>query len=287
MPIASSRFAGCTAALIAVLGSVGLLSCSSDPATGMVVAISSEAPVPEGIDSFTVTVTRDGATVFSQDYTVSGGGAKLPGTLTLHPSDADGNEIIHVKVTASLKKDPFPVVLREATLGFVKGQQKLLRMPLRYACVGVTCAAGETCRAGACEKDSVDASSLADYSDDQVFPITGKCFARNSCIEGERTELNLEQLRALFDPKTCMLAHDSAIEDVNMGFVWSYGFGTECTMVDYDGDEGWQFESNDLKKIRFAKGLCEEVMKPNSRIVSTYIKTGCKPKPANQPECSE
>lgn len=254
----------------------------------MVVAISSEAPVPKGIDGFTVTVTRGGATVFEQDYVVGADGSSfLPGTLTLHPEDDNTDEVIHVKVLAKVKKDPFPMVLREATLGFSKGQQKLLRMPLRYACIGVTCDPGMTCHAGMCEKDSVDPETLPVFANEQVFPVTGKCFARPSCIEGQRAVLTIDELRAEMDPVTCTIPHDPTAQDVNMGFVWSYGFSTECTLVDFDGSEGWSFVGDDKSKIVFAPGLCKEVMRPDSHIVSTYIKTGCPPKPPLQPECSE
>lgn len=127
--------------------------CKASPPTALVLALRTDTMPPE-VSSLVVTVTRDGATRFTQTYALPSGAA-LPGTLTLsNGRDEDPGDSITVVVLGKGTK----TVTRTARLGFVREKTKLLRLAVERACIDVPCVDGETCAGGTCVPIDVDPS---------------------------------------------------------------------------------------------------------------------------------
>ncbi|MCS6900158.1 MAG: hypothetical protein RMJ98_10895 [Myxococcales bacterium] len=174
-----------------------LTACEDRPPTTVVVALSSEAPIPQGVQSVTIQVKRGGTTYFDETYHVvdkntANTQAKtqltvddIPGTLLLQ-DDGRGTGPVSVTVEATLLTAGGVTrkTLRSATTSFVQEKQKLLRMPIQLACSDVTCPnPGETCRAGRCLPDTVPESELEDFEEAKARPVAGQCFQYTSCRE--------------------------------------------------------------------------------------------------------
>jgi hypothetical protein len=205
--------------LLRALPIIGLLaaslsSCKDDPGTAIVVGVSNELPTVQqaGTDPATVLggvriIVRTGTEVHSnQAFAVDPKATTipLPGTLTV-ARDKDSTtaavtvEVRGVKSVNDANPDSeIILVKRTATLSFVDGKQKLLRMPLQMACVGqLSCKDGETCKAGACATDAVpDGDALPDFSQDKVIPDKSTCFQREDCVDDDHDSFTRDELLA-------------------------------------------------------------------------------------------
>jgi hypothetical protein len=281
-------------AVAVALGAAVCGSCATERPASITVALSSEAPIPTGIDRIRITVTDRGTPKLDRDYDVGPGETRLPGTLVLHRED---DEDTFASVTVLIRAYSLGELRssRRATLGFVSGKQKLLRMPIQFACFDTGCKEGETCKAGACVPDAVSADALPDFEEKLVFPAAGSCFDRDRCIEENEHEMTLEEFRAreaadpsFFDRDRCTIPSDdpgTPDQNVNMGFVWTLNPEGEWTSVDFDSVEGWQFDDASRTRIRLSPGLCAELKKDAPRIAEIVTSKGCPPKPPTQPEC--
>ncbi len=263
-------------------------SCTEEKPASVMVAITSEAPVPESIDLVEVSVRRGGVEKFLNFYQ-AGSNLSLPGTLAIDKAEGQSaGDPITITVVAS--SQGVPRVERRATLTFVENEQRVLRMPLRFACVDVTCAEGATCKAGACLPDATDLTQELAYDEAQVFGERNPagCFSRANC--GERATLTAEDLGALFDPAACTLQASSpggARDDLNMGLVWKGDPRQAWTVVDLDAVEGWYFDEAYAQtgKVHLVPGLCEAVKA--GKIEGGQRVLGCAPKVPTQPLCPD
>ena len=274
-------------AVVCVVGlGLAAASCRHDEPASVMVAITSEAPVPEGIDLVEVSVERGGVETFVNFYG-AGSTLRLPGTLAIDKAPGeDVDEPISIRVVASLRGEVR--VERRATVLFVAGEQRVLRMPLRFACLGVSCDAGSTCRAGTCLPERVDLAQELAYDEGRVFgdknPVG--CFRRDAC--GERVTLSAAELGALFDPGACTLQATTpgeAREDLNVGLAWRDDPRKASTVVDLDAVEGWYFDEAyaSTGKVHLVRGLCEAVKA--GKIGGGERVLGCAPKLPTQPLC--
>ena len=270
--------------------SLALAACAAKPASTIVVGLSSEAPVPTGVDRVRITVLSGKVTKLDQDYDVGPHGTRVPGTLVIEKSegtDASTPITVIVRGYANGKER----VQRRATMGFSEGKQKLLRMPLQFACFDAECGEGATCHAGACVADDKNAEALPDFTEDKVIPSAGTCFPREKC-EGASMAMSVAQFNArvatdptFFDPKDCSIAVTEARPDLNMGLVWEEEPTGNWTIIDYDAEEGWSYVDATHKRVRLSTGLCDELQRPHPRVTKLLAKSGCAPKPPTQPEC--
>lgn len=186
-------------ALALALPCLSLISCSDTPSSAVVVALSSEASVPEGVSAIRIRVTRDDSTFYDQRFVTTNVEQltdrtreltvdDIPGTLTVL-DDGKASGPVTVTIEAEMN-DPAGGPARKATrtarVGFVSEKQKLLRMPIQFACaaLGDICATqGMSCRAGQCVRDDELDALDADFEDaDQasVQPTAGQCFIRRT-----------------------------------------------------------------------------------------------------------
>ncbi len=69
----------------------------------------------------------------------------LPATFGILPGDGDLEGDIVVELEALATASERVLVSRRVRTGFVRGETRLIRMPLYRACAGTSCSAGETC----------------------------------------------------------------------------------------------------------------------------------------------
>ncbi len=306
-----------------MVGALGLAACGDQNATSVVVAISSEVPTPDEVDELVIEVKSE-ENGFREVYAlvppdqVNGDPRRtaLPGTLTLRPKEEAGSGPLTVTIQARLKDNPGQLrFVRTARMSFVETKQKLLRMPLRFACMDFpsVCGEGQTCKAGACVSEVVELEKEPDFEDTQVFSRAGACFDRTGCGVQAKT---IPVLAAFETSSTdnCTLPVEAMIPMIpadkdeatrsemgeairqgrfNFGFVWAANKAKKWTVVDQDPEEGWVFADAGRTQVRLSRGLCDVVKK---RVVrkedgaalfnSVIINTACEPKPALMPECS-
>lgn len=277
----------------------GAWGCADPGAPASVmVAITSEAPIPEGIDSVEVSVERAGIERFYNVYSRDNSSERLlPGTLAIdRPVDDANDSPVTIVVRARLGSEER--ALRRATFSFVDGEQRLLRMPIRIACMTddlLACGSGQTCRSGICEADSVDLSEQPNYERGLVFPEdAAECYNPASCNEATRVWLPAEALLRVLGSDCTLpgaVIDGVARSDVNMEFVWRDdprnardSLQNTAVTLDYDAAEGWEFAAEGPSRVRLVPGVCEAVR--DGRVLGTYEVFGCKPKDPFVPTCS-
>jgi hypothetical protein len=271
-----------------VLLALGLLapavpSCKDNPPTAIVLAISTEASIPKEIDSISLEVGRDSTTTFARSYAVdpATGQAHIPGSLTfsLHP---DEDASVPIRITMKANQKGQQVSLRSATMSFIEGKSKLLRMELRFSCLDFpqACADGETCLGGKCQRDLVDSSKLPDAPDEtqKIFPNTseGGCFdARDEKCAAGLTEI---PDRAAFLKADCVLdvGNTADFARLNVFALWSAQSDQGHPLVlDSDPLEGWTLAPNSTSAFQLAGGLCQQVASGQIRRVAFNF--ACRP----------
>jgi hypothetical protein len=236
-----------------------LSACADRSPTTVVVALSSEAPMPSGVKSVTIRVRRGGTVYHDETYHVvdkesAPGEPKarltvddIPGTLTIQDDGrATGPISVAVEATLATAGGVTRKTVRSATTSFVKEKQKLLRMPIQIACSDIPCEAGKTCRAGRCLSETVPEGELEDFEEEKARPVAGRCFQRFSCREqqgGDEVRIPIETVVSVLDDD-CTVPYvfpgivpaDSELEgindptdprlarlrgSINMGYIWS------------------------------------------------------------------
>lgn len=307
---------------ILLAASVLLGACASKEATGVVVAVTSEVPVPEEVNELIIEVKSEGDQRFNETYSIvpkdqiSGDNRQttLPGTITVHPKEDALDAPVTVTVKAKLSNGENRFV-RKATVRFVEEKQKLLRMPLRFACMDfpTVCREDETCKAGACVPATVDLDQEPDFEEEQVFSRPGACFDRVACGEAKFTvpvaaafaestsedcTLSLEELAAQVPQDKTLEEQQAMAADIrkgkfNFGFVWAANKTGKWTVVDQHPEEGWVFADQARSQVRLSKGLCDvvkgRVTRPDQSALfsKVIINTACEPKSILMPQCTQ
>lgn len=140
----------------ALIAAMGLLAACSD-ATQLVVVVDSNLPFPGVLESVEVTTT-DGAdaVTFQRSFDLS----RQPLPISFGVLAGRGDEPrMGVRIVGLLADGRS--VEQTAQTGFVRGDQRLLRLFIDGRCVGVTCDSGQTCRlAGGCESEQIPVADL-------------------------------------------------------------------------------------------------------------------------------
>jgi hypothetical protein len=296
------------------VGVGSLVSCSSGDDSSIMVAITSEAPVPESVKTIQILVESKGEVRYQQTYdTLATDVVRLPGTIAFtRKLDSESNEPISVTITATVfSKNEQGTgitqkhIVRRSTLRFSEGKQKLLRMPIRFACLDFGCPTGQTCAAGACVDSSVEVDDLPDLENEKVSGDNKECFDNTKCVQkNEPASFTFEEFAAAnaFNPADCTVTNLTPnTRNVNVGMVWADNPLKKWTVVEYDPIEGWAYKNDDFSKMHLAKGLCDivkaqatELAKPAAmrdpakiRINRLVETSGCEPKPPSLPNCPE
>jgi hypothetical protein len=296
-------------------------ACGSRAPTGVVVAVTSEVPVPEEVNELIIQVKSEGSSKLDETYRIvpeaeRGGDprkASLPGTITLKPGDESVlSEPLLVTVQARLSNGENRFV-RRATVRFVEEKQKLLRMSLRFACMDfpTVCREDETCKAGACVPAAEDLEQAPDFEETQVFSRPGACFDRVACGDAKYTipaaaafaqagtedcSLSLEELAAQVPQDRTPEEREAMAQDIrggkfNFGFVWAANKAGKWTVVDQDPEEGWAFTDATRSRVRLSRGLCDVMKGKVTRadqsplFTKVILNTACEPKPMAMPQC--
>ena len=311
-----------TSFLRTMLASGALLlasSCADRDATSVVVAVSSEVAVPEEVNELIIEVKSVKSERFNETYRIVTSGeldgdprkTSLPGTITIKPiEEIDGPVTVTVKARLSNGENRF---VRKAAVSFIEQKQKLLRMPLRFACMDfpTVCREDETCKAGACVPATVDLEKEPEFEESQVFSRPEACFDRVACGDaahtipvaaafaqsGEDCSLSLEDLAAQVPADKTPEERSAMASDIrkgkfNFGFVWAANKTGKWTVVDQDAEEGWVFTDESRSRVRLSRGLCDVVKGKVKRadqsalFTKVILNTACEPKPALVPQCS-
>jgi formylglycine-generating enzyme required for sulfatase activity len=188
-----------------VLTSLMVPGCASKKPTALMMLTSIEARIPSEIDSVDIRVSVGSEERFSQSYDLPGD-AQFPGTLVFSAS-SDPSTPRTYEVTA--RRAGVVRIVRRARLGFSSEKTKLLRMPLEYACLDVSCSDNSTtCSHGKCVPATVSPESLPDAGDTPSPSGTSACFDETSCLAGDPVPLTAG----------CGFAAPSSA--FNVGLVW-------------------------------------------------------------------
>ncbi len=166
--------------------------------------------------------------------------------------------------------------IRNASLNFVEGKQRLLRMPIQLSCADLTCPQQQTCRAGLCVAETIQDDEFEEFEEERVLPVQGRCFDRDTCAGGNPENIARFEIEDVVDllQEDCTVPYlfpdrfeeDKAAAEVtnpedarlaairgsiNMGYVWSGDYNianagrnlgsATWTVVDKDPREGWEF----------------------------------------------
>jgi hypothetical protein len=158
-------------AVIAVVAAwiAGAAGCSSSGSTGIVVDISTNCEIPADIDQVLVRVTNpSGKLLLEVPVPVApGSGGGFLGRLGLSP-EREPPSTAAITIEAVGLRGKQEVVIRRASLAFVRDRVVRLPLELRKECLGLLCTAmGKTCvvtaEKGVCADPAIDSEALPPF----------------------------------------------------------------------------------------------------------------------------
>ena len=180
------------------------VACAEDdaPLSQVVISIETDMAVPDAIDTFAVSILRQGETLLRKAYSIGPqGDTHLPATLTVA---AEAPPRVPITVSVAGGKQGRWRTYREVTTVLPEGRSGLLRMPVQWLCdntvvaepsggetplLSSKCDKGFTCRAGECFPNQIDDPGLLPPFDPAyVFggskdPNLGACFDTLECMQ--------------------------------------------------------------------------------------------------------
>jgi hypothetical protein len=286
-------------------------ACAQAAATPgqLVVTFQTDMAMPEQIDNLLVSVTRHGRVAYMFPYPVgpAAGEYRVPGTLTLVAANASTGP---VTVTVAGSRNNKWRTFREVVTTIPSARAAELRMPVQWLCnesampqlvstpdgmggvvnhVLSNCDDGTTCKAGSCAPNSIDSSTLPDFTPEHVFggaadAKDGQCFATVECLSSG--------VAVVPDPGECTIAKpDSDDEHINVGLRVAEGgicdasgdMGTTCFVpLDRDDVEGWRF-TPDGERLILPPAVCGRIAE--RKLLAVYTSTLCPTKTERLPPC--
>lgn len=272
--------------------------CQSNPATQFTVGVMSQIVVPKELRSVRVTASVSGDIKFCQTYPVDDGTTSLPQSLALAPGGDPSRPVTVTVVGFEKSKDdvlaaiadecqtgpvaPDPAsahILRRSRQPYVPSRNLYVPMPLRYACMGVDCKAGETCKGGRCVAPDVDVHLLPDFASELLFGNTKACFDEDACLGDAIGPTVVDASQCVYE-----VPPGSSVRDVGMNVRAIYeGHGVE--VLDLDADEGFFLpDASRPNRFQLAPGLCHPQMGAR-QIVNVNASRACASKNVFQPMC--
>ncbi|HPY18601.1 MAG TPA: hypothetical protein PLM08_13040 [Polyangiaceae bacterium] len=289
------RTVGC-GALIAVS-----LGCSPDEPTQLVAGMTTQMRVPDEIKSVGVVVQSSGRLVFCDSYPVSDGSVTLPSTLATSAENSPNDPVTVTVLGFGRDQSSFSAdcVVRQPDVGedgvtvmrrrrstYLENRALYLPMPIKHACVDVSCPQGETCVGGLCQKMDVDPSKLVDFDDRLVFGKTNTCFdvggylPPTKSIPAQLVDADTCEFRIDIPQGASVPAHGS----LNVRIVHE-NFTSE--VLDLDEAEGFVLVDDPTgTRFRLAPSLCTSRYK-TGKILGVWATKFCASKTPLQPICED
>jgi len=149
--------------LVAIIAAAtALAGCSKDALTQLVIVVDTNMDVPSELDAVRIEVRDTRGDTRQASGALTGADATaLPVFLPLVHS---GGPLGPVDVRAVGLRRGLDVVERAASVFFVEGQTRVLRLHLLASCVGVSCAGEQTCAEMGCRPIAVDPTELGTWT---------------------------------------------------------------------------------------------------------------------------
>jgi len=264
---------------VALIGSLARAAsaCSNQPNGALVVAVETDVPLPKDVDTIEIQVEADGSVQFDNPYAVGSGHLLVPATLTLLPGSTVG-EPVTIRLLAY--QGNTVRMLRQTITTVPTTRVATLLMPIQWLDFGMTtggsvmnasgvestCPSGQTPDEGACVNDTVDATTLPEYSAAAVFgggdgTGDGVCYDLLGCFSASTV--------ATLDKSDCSIANP-ANDVVNVAFVLQPSLGDgECgaqgCLVPLPSGTGWV---KDGARIKLPRAVCT-----NPKVVGARVST--------------
>jgi hypothetical protein len=272
---------------------VAAIACGEPEDKGSIVlAVSTDMSVDKDVNRVDIVVQpQNGATQAIQvNLFPELDGKFLPGTFTIAEGSTPG-EFVRVRVIA--RQGTNVRVVREAALQIPRGRTAVLPMPIQWLCDGEVrqegqlyrsdCPEAQTCVAGSCVSDAVDAEALPDYVPAEVFgggdaTGGGECFDTLDCFDGAE--------EAAVDLDTCTIDTEPA-DDLNVALTLPVGGDGHCTSsdcwipLDASPATGWTATA-DGRAVQLPRGVCDRIDAGGARV---SISHACFAKSAATPTC--
>ncbi len=153
-----------------------LAACNGGSRTQLLVEVHSDLFAPEEVDRVVVEAEAPDGRVQSATAELGPGQLPFPRVLGMvHASGPLGPYLLRVRG----EEDGAVVVEREASVSFVEGQTRVLRVDLVRDCIGTECPDGQTCAVGGCRSIEVSPGELAPW--DGLPPPTDAA-AVDACV---------------------------------------------------------------------------------------------------------
>lgn len=285
-----------------ILISAALLAAACTPQTGEVMlVVQSDMELPKDVDTLRIEVSALGKpAAYEYDHQHLGEPSRqtiqLPATIGILPSEDDPSLPITVRVLGKRGGYSGLVrVLNEITTTIPSDRIATLQMPVQFLCmdrIGTSkeCQPGTRCVGGACVPSGVDATSLPDYSEPEVFG-EGSCLSVAACFDNPTLH---EAFIDENDGGKCKvnLGHPIA-EDApsNIAVLTDYkgmcnNFGCFVALDAGRSDAGWKILDANEGIIEVAPGICDAGLRDMVRgIAETKATAECPQKTIELPTC--
>jgi hypothetical protein len=237
---------------------LGTASCAKDT-TQITVALTSETEIPEELDTLKVSVVGADGEVRSFTYDKSNGLDKVffPGTAAVIPvSEKSFERPLTIELRGEQKGQT--ILFRRSRVSYIRDRNISIPMPLRMACVAVTCAEGQTCKGGQCVSDFIEPSQVFDYQEVRG-DLAANCFEETSCLADSKAVLvTIKPTKANPGPfdYECTFPTNQATAGgkANVSIRWEQAQKRVITLDEGDALEGWVKVNETTGKL--ATGIC-------------------------------
>ncbi len=278
-------------ALIALaVAAVGACARQQLPPPGqLMVVITSDMPIPKDVDRISVDVSSLGVKKFEQEYEVGGSALSLPATLGI-VAGKDPSAAVTVRVIA--RQAGKPRLIRTVVTTVPTDRVAALRVSLHWLCrdtakatgdlVQSTCPDGQSCVAGSCAPDAVDAKLLPSFRPEDFFGgPTKACFNTVDCLGAVQ--------EAQLDKGQCVVPIPDAADTakINVGLKLPLGGDGACGKegcyipLDADAQTGWKIAD---KRIQVVPAICKLIA--GGATFKVVVSSSCPSKVPSTPPCS-
>jgi hypothetical protein len=294
------------APLALVIGGAGC--AQTDNKTQITVALAAETLIPYELDELSISITDANGVAQTVSYAAGAGLDEFffPGTAAVIPvNESSFGKPVSIEVRGI--KGGKTQVFRRAKIGYVRERNISLAMPLRMACLAVTCPADQTCQGGMCMPDEVDSLKLRDFKATEVIGDTpGACFNETKCLTSSKlvpvTIARTKPAAGLpgpFDYECTFplvegsFASAGLDKTANVSIRWEQANKRVIVLDEGDAQEGWVRLGPNRGKL--ARGICASYADPErdplkrvvfDRALDVAVSTECTTKTAATPFCT-